>query len=52
MQSGLFMQAFGSYSVLLRDQFGWSATTLSIAFAMTRAESGLLGPLQGWMIDR
>jgi MFS family permease len=52
MQSGLFMQAFGSYSVLLRDQFGWSATTLSLAFAMTRAESGMLGPLQGWMIDR
>ncbi|MDA0350636.1 MAG: MFS transporter [Chloroflexi bacterium] len=52
MQSGLFMQAFGSYSVLLRDQFGWSTTTLSIAFAMTRAESGMLGPLQGWMIDR
>lgn len=52
MQSGLFMQAFGSYSVLLRDQFGWSATTLSIAFAMTRAESGMLGPVQGWLIDR
>ena len=52
LQSGLFMQAFGSYSVLLRDHFGWSATTLSVAFAMTRAESGILGPLQGWMIDR
>jgi MFS family permease len=52
MQSGLFMQAFGSYSVLLQRDFGWSATTLSIAFAMTRAESGILGPLQGWMIDR
>jgi len=52
MQSGLFMQAFGSYSVLLRNEFGWSATTLSIAFAMTRAESGILGPFQGWLIDR
>jgi len=52
MQSGLFMQAFGSYSVLLRDDFGWSRTTLSVAFAMTRAESGMLGPIQGWMIDR
>ena len=52
MQSGLFMQAFGSYSVLLQREFGWSATTLSIAFAMTRAESGLLGPVQGWLIDR
>ena len=52
MQAGLFMHAFGSYSVLLQREFGWSATTLSIAFAMTRAESGILGPLQGWMIDR
>lgn len=52
MQSGLFMQAFGSYSVLLQREFGWSATTLSVAFAMTRAESGILGPLQGWLIDR
>jgi sugar phosphate permease len=52
MQSGLFMQAFGSYSVLLQRDFGWSATTLSIAFAMTRAESGILGPFQGWLIDR
>jgi sugar phosphate permease len=52
MQSGLFMQAFGSYSVLLRSEFGWSTTTLSIAFAMTRAESGILGPFQGWLIDR
>lgn len=52
MQSGLVMQAFNNYAVLLREQFGWSSTTVAIAFAMTRAESGLLGPAQGWMIDR
>lgn len=52
MQSGLLMQAFNNYAVLLRQQFGWSSTTVAIAFAMTRAESGLLGPAQGWMIDR
>ena len=52
MQSGLVMQAFNNYAVVLRDQFGWSSTTVAIAFAMTRAESGLLGPAQGWMIDR
>ena len=52
IHSGLFMQAFGSYSVLLQREFGWTATTLSIAFAFTRMESGLLGPLQGWLLDR
>ena len=52
IHSGLFMQAFGSYSVLLQREFGWTATTLSIAFAFTRMESGLLGPIQGWLLDR
>ena len=48
----LLMQAFGAYVVLLRDEFGWSLAVLSGAFAMSRLESGLLGPLQGWAIDR
>lgn len=50
--SGLIMQSFTSYSVLLREEFGWSATMVSIAFALNRAESGLLGPAQGWAVDR
>ncbi|GAB4323941.1 MAG: MFS transporter [Dehalococcoidia bacterium] len=49
---GLMLQAFGAYAAVLRDQFGWSKTTLSAAFAMTRVESGILGPLQGWAVDR
>ena len=52
LHSGLLMQAFGNYSVILRQEFGWSATMLAAAFSMTRAESGFLGPLQGWAIDR
>ncbi|MEE8422392.1 MAG: MFS transporter, partial [Dehalococcoidia bacterium] len=52
LHSGLLMQAFTNYSVLLREEFGWSATMISAAFSMTRAESGFLGPLQGWAIDR
>ena len=42
----------GAYMVLLQDEFGWSSTIVSIAFALTRVESGLLGPIQGWMADR
>jgi sugar phosphate permease len=38
--------------VLLREEFGWSKTLLSAAFAMARAESGIFGPLQGWLTDR
>ena len=52
VQSALMQQAYGSYSVVLRREFGWSATTLSAAFALNRLESGLLGPLHGWALGR
>ena len=48
----LMFHAYGAYLVLLREEFGWSKTMLSAAFAMTRAESGILGPIQGWLTDR
>ena len=50
---GLFMfHAFGFYVERLEEEFKWSKTTFSLAFAMTRIESGVLGPIQGWAIDR
>jgi sugar phosphate permease len=48
----LMFHAYGAYLVLLREEFGWSKTMLSAAFAMARAESGILGPVQGWLTDR
>lgn len=48
----LWMQSYGAYVVLLEDEFGWSKTMLAGAFALTRVESGILGPLQGWLADR
>jgi MFS family permease len=48
----LIFHAYGAYAVLLREEFGWSKTMLSAAFAMSRAESGILGPVQGWLTDR
>jgi sugar phosphate permease len=38
--------------VLLQQDFGWSKALVAGAFALTRIESGLLGPLQGWLVDR
>ena len=52
MFAGLLMQAFGAYAAVLREEFGWSRALVSGAFALARAESGVLGPLQGWMLDR
>lgn len=50
--SGLVVQGFASYAVLLREEFAWSTALLAVAFALNRAESGLLGPFQGWLTDR
>ncbi|MDO9444001.1 MAG: MFS transporter, partial [Dehalococcoidia bacterium] len=52
LPTALMGQAFGSYVVLLERDFGWSRTTLSGAFSAIRLEEGLLGPAQGWMLDR
>ncbi len=52
LQSALILQAFGSYAVVLEERFGWSKTTMSIAYSFNRAESGLLGPVQGWALVR
>ena len=48
----LMIHSFTAYFPLLQSQFGWSRGVLSGAFALSRAESGLLGPLQGWLIDK
>ncbi len=50
--AGLVMHAYTHYSVLLRAEFGWSTTLIAAGFALNRLETGLLGPLQGWMVDR
>jgi MFS family permease len=33
-------------------EFGWSRTAISGAFSLARIESGILGPLEGYLIDR
>ena len=48
----LWMQSYGAYVVLLQEDFGWSKALVAGAFALTRVESGVLGPLQGWLTDR
>ena len=48
----LWMQSYGAYVVVLQGDFGWSKTLMAGAFALTRIESGILGPLQGWLVDR
>jgi len=52
MQAMFLGQGYGAYVVLLRDEFGWSKTMLSAASSLREAESGILGPVQGWLLDR
>lgn len=52
LQSSLVLHAFGHYAVVLQQQFGWSRTTFSVAYSLNRSESALLGPVQGWAVDR
>ena len=52
LQSSLFFNSFGAYFVYLQAEFGWSRTVLSGAFSLQQLEGGLLGPLQGWLVER
>ncbi len=52
VQSTLFLQSFGAYFAVLRDDRGWSKTELSGAAALHQVEAAILGPLLGWFLDR
>lgn len=52
LQSAFVMHSLGAYLVEIEREYGWSKTALSGAFAVNRAETALLGPAQGWLIDR
>jgi sugar phosphate permease len=44
--------AMGLWFVAMESTFGWSRTQLSLAFAFTRIEGGILGPIEGYLVDR
>jgi MFS family permease len=52
LASALLGQAYGAYVVLLRNEFGWSTTVLAAASSLREAESGVVSPVQGFLLDR
>ena len=50
--SGINFHGFGNFIIPLGEEFGWSRTTISVVFSVARLESGLLGPVEGWAVDR
>ena len=52
LNGALLFHSFTAYFVFLQADFGWSRTALAGAFSLTRVESGVLGPFEGWLVDR
>jgi len=49
---GLSSQGFTAYMGPLERQFGWNKATLSGPRSVTMIENSILGPVEGWLVDR
>lgn len=49
---GVAMQGSPTYLTYLQRDFGWTKTVLSGARSLQQVEASLLGPLQGFLVDR
>ncbi|MSQ15645.1 MAG: MFS transporter [Dehalococcoidia bacterium] len=52
LNSGTFVFGFGAFFKPITQEMGWSRTALSGAFSITQLEGGILGPLDGWLVDK
>jgi MFS family permease len=52
LTAGLLMQSYGAYVAVLQEQRGWSKTALAGAFSLTQVIGGVVGPIQGVLLDR
>ena len=50
--SGINFHGFGNFIIPLTKEFGWSRTVISAVFSLARLESGLMGPIEGYFVDR
>ena len=44
--------AMAVWAPALERQFGWTRAQLGLALTLTRVESGLIGPIEGYLVDR
>tara|TARA_B100000676_G_scaffold53590_1_gene52737 strand:- start:574 stop:1815 length:1242 start_codon:yes stop_codon:yes gene_type:complete len=52
ISSGINYHGFGNLFLPLSKEFGWSRTRISSVFSLARLENGILGPIDGYLIDR
>ena len=45
-------QGMTAWFVVLEGHFGWSRTQLTVAFALTRVEGSITGPISGYLVDK
>ena len=49
---GITSQGFATYLGYLQKEFGWSRAALAGPRSITQAENAVLGPIQGYLVDR
>lgn len=52
LQGGLYFYGFSVFFVPLVNEFGWTRAAISGVFSLSRLESGLAGPVEGYLTDR
>ena len=52
VHGGLYFYGFGAFFKTITEELGTSRAVLSGAFSLARLEGGLIGPAEGWLIDR
>ena len=49
---GIASQGFSTYTVPMTNEFGWTKAALATPRAVTQIEGAVVGPLEGFLIDR
>jgi len=52
VNTGFSYFGMSAYFPSFEREFGWSRTAISGAFSLARIESGILGPIEGYLTDR
>ena len=47
-----FFHSMTAWFVVLERHFGWGRAQLALAFSLSRVEGGVMGPLEGLLVDR
>jgi len=52
VNSGLYFYGFSAFFTYITNELGTTRAVLSGGIALARLEGGLIGPLEGWLIDK